>query len=793
MAFEEFRLIPGFDIERTPSANQAGIVDGALVRWKEGMPEKLGGWSRFYPSSVNVGVPRALHPWQDLNNNLRLAIGGTTALKVLSAGLLTDITPQETLTSGGTNFSTTVGSSIVTIVDANIVNPTAGSFVFIKDQVYVGGIIIFGIYQIITVLSSTSYTIQAASNALFTSAFVSPPAAPTLSQTAGGALGAQTYFVKLTYVNPSGETVPGAEASFAVSANNLLVITSPAASGTATAYNVYAANLSGFEVLVTATPVLLGVNFTEPAAGFGSFGSMPIVNSTGGSLPFFKTTNGSAQVEVDLKSHGLVAGQTTNFIDSTGIGAILIQGNYIVQSPITANSYFISANTLATATLNGFQNSGNLTILYFINLGPQPTSSGWGIGNWGGGTWGIGLPPASGSGTPITATDWSLNNFGDVLLANPAGQPLFQWSPESGSSIAGIVASMLGPGPTTSDGFIITQPQQIVLAWGASFNGVFSPMRIVWSDAGNFLSWIPSSTNFAGGFTISRGSRIVACVQGPNQFTVHTDVGVWSGMYVGLPLVFAINEVMEGCGLVGRKALGVANTTIYWMSQTQLFQMSVGGVPQAMPSTVWDKVFQRIDKTNLQNVRFFANSNFNEIGWYFPVSVAAGGGSGECTEYIKFDIINNLWDYGPVGRSAWIDQSILGSPIGTTIGGLLYQHETSPDADGVAMMPFILTGHYVIERGKQFGFMDYLIPDAQYGYNGQSQNAALLITLFFRSFPNDTPVVAGPFPVSQLSQFIEPHNRGRLMQMLVQSQDLGTWWRMGLFRARIAPDGTNSL
>jgi hypothetical protein len=790
MGFEEFRLIPGFDIEKTPTLNVAGISDGAFVRWKEGLPEKLGGWARFFPSSVGPGVPRALHPWIDLNNNQRLAIGGTQSLKVLTAGTLIDITPQENITTGPPNFSTTSGSNVITIVDSNISNPTAGSFIFLKEQVSAGGIILFGVYQIQAVLGANTYTIFAAQNATATAAQLSPPAAPTLSSVAGGALGATTYFVKVTYVNASGETLGSAESSLAVAANNLLKVTSPIASGSATAYNVYVWTISFFEVLQTPTPIPLGTDWTEPTSGLVSpvFGGLPPINTTGGRLPSFTATTGSAQVTVGLVGHGLVAGQIAFFLDSTGYGGSgVISGNYTVQTPVTANTYTITGNALAPGNIFGFENAGQAIIVYFVNLGPQPTASGWGVGTYGTGTWGVGLPPAGGSGTPITATDWSLLNFGDILIANPAGQPLFQWNPESGQTTAGLVASLLGSGPITADGIILTQPQQIIIAWGATFNGTVNPMRLVWSDAGNFLQWVPSSTNFAGGFTIPRGSKIVACVQGPNQFTVHTDIGVWSGMYVGQPLVFAINEVMAGCGLVGRKALGVANTTIYWMSQLQLYQMAIGGVPSPLPSTVWDKVFQMIDKTNLQNVRFFANSQFNEIGWYFPVV----GGNGENSWYIKYDTVQNVWDYGPLGRSAWIDQSILGPPIGGTTAGLIFQHEISPDADGVAMMPFILTGNFVIERAEQFGFLDYMIPDAIYGMLNQPQNANLLWTFFFRNFPNDTPVVIGPLTTNSLSTFVEPRQRGRLMQILIQGQDLGTWWRLGLMRFRIAPDGRN--
>lgn len=681
MDFLEIRLAPGVNIEKTTQLNAGGISDAAFIRWKEGLVEKLGGWGRFYPASVNVGIPRALQPWEDLNGNNRLAIGGTNALKVLTGGSLTDITPQETITNTAPNFSTVINTPTVTIVDSNVSNPSTNDFVFIATPVSIGGIVLFGIYPIQTIISSTSYTITAASNA------------------------------------------------------------------TATVNNA-------------------------------------------GAVPLFTTTNGSSQVQVTLNNHGFSAGQTVTFLISTTFNSVTISGNYLVQSPVTANTFFVTAQQTATGAGSASENGGNVNFTYYVQIGPQPLAAGWGIGTYGTGGYGIGIAPPQGAGTPITATDYSLLNFGENLIANPAGGPLFNWGPESGFINAGIIPN----GPIVADGCFLAQPQQIIVAWGASFTGANAPLRLVWCDAGNFNQWTPTSTNFAGGFTIARGSKIVACIQSPNQFVVLTDIGAWSGQYIGQPLVFSIIEIMSGCGLIGRKALGIANTTAYWLSQTQPFQMASGGAPQVMPCPIWDKIFQRIDTNNYAKVRFFANSQFNEIGWYFP-SKPSLGGNGENDSYVKFNTVEGEWDYGPMGRSAWIDQSIFGPPIGTTTAGLVYQHETSPDADGVAMNPFILTGDYAMGKGEEFGFIDYAIPDAIYGLNGSPQTATMLYTFFPKNFPGDAPANVpqpqGPFMATAQTPFIEPRVRGRTFALRIESQDLSSFWRLGLVRCRVAPDGRN--
>ena len=677
MPFEELVLVPGIDAEKTSTLNKAGISTGQFIRWKEGLPEKLGGWSRFFPNPIG-SIPRELLGWKDVNGNLRLAVGATAALKVITAGAMIDITPQITTTNNVPNFSTVLGSTSVIVVDPGISNPSTNNAVLIATPTAVGGIVLFGVYQIATVLGPTSYTIQAATAA------------------------------------------------------------------TANASNT-------------------------------------------GAVPQFTTVNGASAVTVTLANHGLTAGQSSGFLIPTIGNGVTISGSYLVQAPVTTNTYVITVNGVATANGSFFENGGNCRITYFIAVGPQSPFSGWGVGTWGSGGWGTGTAQPSGTGTPITAIDYSFANWGEILIANPAGGAIYQWSPEGALQNAAVIPQA----PIIADGIFLAQPQQILVAWGvADFaTEIVNPLRLVWSDAGNYTVWTPTSSNFAGGFNIPRGSTIVKCMQAPNQFLVWTDIAVWSGQYVGQPQVFSIIEVMAGCGLIGRKAAGILGTTVYWMSQNQFFQMAAGGVPQVLPCTVWDYVFQNLDLANVSKIRFFANAAFTEIGWYFP---SQSGGAGENDSYVKFNVVEGEWDTGPMGRSAWIDQSVLGPPIGGTTGGLIYQHETSNDADGVAMNPVIQTGNFVLGKGEEFQFLDYMIPNFRYGKQGKPSNATLLITVNVLDYADDTGRSNGPFAVNLASpNFIEPHLRGRLGNLRIESQDLGTFWRFGLIRYRVAPDGRN--
>jgi hypothetical protein len=168
MTTQSLKIRPGVMGDLTPTLNEAGISAANLIRFREGLPEKLGGWQKFYPGNIG-SIPRALHAWADLNGTPRLAVGATGSLSVLLSGGVTDITPQQLLTNPNPNFNTTSGSPTVTITDTNVSNITALDSIYFNTVVTVGGLILSGEYQIQTIVNTNTYTITAASNATTTS------------------------------------------------------------------------------------------------------------------------------------------------------------------------------------------------------------------------------------------------------------------------------------------------------------------------------------------------------------------------------------------------------------------------------------------------------------------------------------------------------------------------------------------------------------------------------------------------------------------------------------------------
>lgn len=686
MPHASFKLLPGVDQNKTPALNEAAISNSQLIRFIPdrtlgGLVQKLGGWTKFFPDTIG-SIVRCLWAWEDTNSNSYLAVGaegiaagGGQALEVINSGIEIDITPQTNTSNVAVDFSTTSGSSTVIIVDAGI---TADRFdvVNIKTQISVGGLVLFGQYQI-TPVSATSYSIEAK-----------------------GILG-------------------------------------------------------------------------DPA-----FATSTVSN--GGAVPEFDTTSGSNTVDVTLADHGYSPGDTFAALIATSVGGLTIYGNYTVISVTSSSVFTIFANSEATSTANAFENSGDANFLYLNSSGPIQVGTGYGVGGYGVGGYGTGVTLTPSAGTPINADDWTLDNWGEILIACPYGGAIYYWAPSENNPIAVAIANA----PPVNEGMFVAMPQRQIIAWGSTFTGIIDPLLIRWCDVNNFDSWIALITNQAGSYRIPKGSRIVQCIQGPQQGLIWTDLGVWAMQYVGPPYVYQFNEIGNGCGLIGRKAAGSMNGVIYWMGQSQFFRLAGGGV-EPIRCPVWDVIFQDLDTSNLDKIRIAPNSRFGEITWYYPTN----SNGGEVSHYVKYNVILNEWDYGELGRTAWINESVLGPPIGAAPNQYIYQHETSTDADGSPMVSSFQTGYFVMTEADVKMFIDQIWPDMKWGYYGGTQNANIKLTFYVTDYAGQAPISYGPYTLTQAVKFITPRFRGRLVSIKIESDDIGTFWRLGNIRYRFQQDG----
>jgi len=600
----------------------------------------------------------------------------------------------------------------------------------------------------------------------------------------------------------------GAESSLSVLTGNNLVDITPQITTTNPAPNFSTTSGSNTVTIIDAgitssvldyvefvTPVSVGgLILTGPYSIYTAGGTTYTINasalatstvSNGGASYAFSTTSGSSIISATLNNHGYNVGDQFYVGVATTLGGLTLSGLYTVLTVPTVNTFTFSAANSATSTAGPVSiNSGNISSTFYIALGPQPTGTGFGVGGFGTGGFGVGTTQPSTPGTPITTTDWTLDNFGQDLIACPAGGAIYYWQPGGQLQNAQIIG---GNGPLVNSGIFVAMPERQVIAYGSSFTLAPDPLLVRWSDIEDFTVWNATPTNQAGSYRIPTGSKIVAGIQGPQQGLLWTDLDLWAMQYVGAPFVYGFNKIGSNCGAISRHCIGQLNGAIFWMSQKQFF-MSMGSGPQSIPCPIWDVIFQNINTSYLNKVCCAVNSQFNEVTWYYP-----SASSTENDSYVKYNTVLQQWDYGTLGRTAWIDQSVLGPPIGAGSDNYLYQHEIGNDAASgtstTAMLSSFQTGFFQLNEADNLIFIDQIWPDMKWGTYSGTQNATVKITFYVTNYPGDAVTAYGPYTMTQATEYISVRIRARLMSIAVSSNDVGTFWRLGAIRYRYQLDG----
>jgi len=760
MPHQALKLIAGVDQNKTPALNEAAISYSNLIRFipdrnNVGLVQKLGGWTQFFTNPIG-SVVRTLLAWEDINANAWLGVGAEASLSVITEGGLNNITPQTTTANVAVSLTVTSGSNAVVITAAGS-GLDQYDVVDIQTQISAGGLILFGTYPV-TFVSSTQFQILAVN------AFGEPQYATST-------------------VPPATALVP----SFAFS-SGLSTVTV-----TLDAHGLVVGNTFPVLVSLSAGSVTIFGNYIVSSVPSSSTFVINASTAASTTPTLTATGNGTTATLTCSTSYTIPVGST---IVVAGVTPGGYNGTFTVTASSSGSVSYANATT-AAQTVSGTifvsvakENGGNARYVYYNGIGPLQANSGYGVGGYGVGGYGSGIAPASGTGTPITTTDWTLDNWGETLLACPLGGPIYEWSPTANNPVAVIIPAA----PLVNQGMFVAMPQRQVIAWGSTFNGIEDPLLIRWSDVDDYTTWVGQITNQAGSYRIPKGSRVVQCIQSAQQGLIWTDLGVWAMQYVGQPYVYQFNELGTGCGLIGRKAAASMGGVVYWMGQSQFYMLSGSGVEPIM-CPVWDVIFQDLDTNNLDKIRVAPNSRFNEISWFYPTS----GNGGEINAYVKYNIGLKQWDYGDLSRTAWLNESVLGPPIGAGIlpGGtdnFIVQHETSTDAVNASNEPEPIlasfqTGYFALTEADVKMFIDQVWPDMKWGYFGGSQNATVRLTFYATDYPGSTPYTYGPYNLTQGTDYITPRFRGRLVSIKVESQDLGSFWRIGNMRYRIQADG----
>ena len=540
----------------------------------------------------------------------------------------------------------------------------------------------------------------------------------------------------------------------------------------------------------------------------------------------FTSTTGSTSVTVNATGHGLLVGDLFLFSSvtlpgspSTGfVASDFTTNTFEVVDVPTANTFKITMAKAETGT--GMSSAGSATVTPYYFVGPVSSISGygWGAGPYGDSTWGT---PRTTSTTTIRSAQWSLDNFGENLIATIGYGSTFIWYPSDGTGI-NTRATLIPNNPTASVMTIVSDQARHLLHLGTEAvigdPTSIDPMFIRFSDTEDIEVYEPTSTNTAGTFRLDDGTSIIGAIRAKDYTLVLTDMAAYQIQFVGTPYTFSIRKVGSNCGLIGQNALAFVNGVVWWMGNSGSFYRFDGTVTM-IPCLVQDFVFTTIGEGNT-GINFTAgdivfaglNNLFSEVTWFYPTA-----DSSQINRFVSYNYDEKTWTTGSLARTTWEDSEIFKNPHATkydetvtptvpTINGAsagasyYFVHEvgknevlylTSTNTTSIAISSYIRSGDFDLDvdgDGEYFIKLRRFIPD----FKNLTGSAA--VTIYLRSYPADTTVAKGetfigPFTITTSTDKVDTRARARLASIQIESNGIDDNWRYGIFRMDSQPDG----
>ena len=512
----------------------------------------------------------------------------------------------------------------------------------------------------------------------------------------------------------------------------------------------------------------------------------------------FTATNLSSTITVSATAHGCVTGDFVTFSGATGLGgnitASVLNREYQI-TVVDVNTYTFTAT--ATANTSDTGNGGTVSAAYQINVGPefQVPLTGWGAGLWGYGTWGIGQTANS------SMRLWSQSNFGENLIFGPRGGAIYYWQNSLG---VGTRAAKLtgGDTPLVQNYVMVSDASRFVMAFGVNDYGLTNqdPMLIRWSDQESTTDWTPSATNQAGSLRLSHGSQIITALQSRQEILVWTDSSIYSLQYLGAPVVWGSQILGDNISIISENAASLASGVAYWMGTDKFYKYD--GRVNTLRCDLRQYIYSDINLGQSQQVFSGTNEGFNEVWWFY-----CSANSTTIDKYVVYNYLEDVWYYGTMARTAWLDSGILDTPIATTYVNTMVNHEVGVDDNingtPVALAANIQSSEFDIDDGHNFGFIYRMLPDLT--FRGSTGNLTPQATLTLIPLANsgagyNVPQSEGgsssatvqriaTVPVEEFTGQVFIRVRGRQLVFKIESNQLGTTWQLGAPRIDIKSDG----
>jgi hypothetical protein len=701
MPLQKVILKPGVNRENTRYTNEGGYYESDKVRFRQGTPEKIGGWQRISASTF-VGLCRSLWNWVTLGFLNLLGVGTNLKFYIERGGVYNDITPIRTTTTLTNPFTTATSTNTGTTTTVTVTDANGG---FINNDFvtyYVGGAASVT-FNGITITTGTEY--------------------------------------QITYINSTSYSITVTGTASASSA------------GGGTVYAVYQINT--------------GPANTAPLVGWGAstWGS--------GTWGFGATSTDAIRIWNQMNwGEDLVYGPR---------GSPLYYWDANIGVAGSVVSMTIAAPCVVTATIN----LADATPITLSTTGWLPTGL---------------LPGVTYYTKYLTSTTFNLAaTAGGSAITTTGTQSGTQSISQRGmllSSLAGADAST----PLYQNTFTVSDVSRFLLVFGTNDYGstVLDPMLIRWSDQESLTTWTPAITNQAGSVRLSHGSEIITTLQSRQEILVFTDQALYSLQYLGPPYVWGTQILADNISIAGPNAAAIASGVTYWMGVDKFYKYD--GRIQTLRCDLLRYIYSDINVLQYDQVFAGTNEGFTEVWWFY-----CSASSNTLDRYAIYNYAEDIWYYGNMARTAWLDSGLRNFPMAATYSfNIVNQESGVDDSETGTTLPieaFITSAQFDIGDGHNFAFVYRMIPDMT--FRGSTGGTTPAVTMFLQGLNNSGSGITqtgnagvtytGSAPsvinVDEFTGQLYIRIRGRQMQMKITSNTLGTQWQLGAPRIDIRPDG----
>jgi len=523
----------------------------------------------------------------------------------------------------------------------------------------------------------------------------------------------------------------------------------------------------------------------------------------------FAATNGSSTLTVTDTAHGALVNDFVTFSGAATLGglvtATVLNQEYQIASVVDANSYTLTAkdadgNTV-TANASDSGNGGSSVVgKYQISVGYDIAVpiSGWSGGTWGGGTWG------TGSTSESSLRLWTQASFGEDLVIVPRGGSIYYWDSSNGTGNRAVAVSSLANAsdvPTVINTVLVSDVSRFVFCLGANTisTAIQDPLLIRWSDQESVVNWTPAATNQAGSLRLSQGSSIITARQSRQEILVWTDSSLYALQYVGAPIVWSSQLVGQHTSIASQNAVGYANGVSYWMGMDKFY--SYDGSIRQLRCDLRRHVFNDINTRQMDQVFAGTVEAFHEVWWFY-----CSKDSTTIDKYIVYNYEQDIWYYGTLTRTAWLDSGLQDFPLAATYNNNVVEHENGIDDNETttptAISANISSAQFDIDDGDKFSFVNRVVPDITFDGSTADNPAATLSLIPFNSSGSgiSDPTSQGGSnsggitrsavaPVEKYTDRLDIRIRARQMSLKIESSGAGVIWQLGSPRIDIRADG----